>query len=257
MQQELSLTESFKDTAAFEHAQRVSKMMAASTVLPSDYVNNIPNIMIAMEMATRMQVSPMMVMQNMHIVHGKPSWDGKFIIALIKSSGLFIDVDFDLQGDASDGTLSCRMIAIEKKTGRVKRGTKVTWTMALAEGWVNKKGSKWQTMPEQMICYRAAAFFGRLWCPELLMGMQTVEEVRDFTEMATNSQNGTLEQLLLSSNYDEDTRQILREKINAGLTEEEATQMWYELKGNQLDPITSGLNYSQTDIKNHLNGLNG
>jgi hypothetical protein len=53
--------------------------------------------------------------------------------------------------------------------------------MAKAEGWVSKNGSKWQTMPELMIRYRAAAFFGRLYAPEIMMGMQTMEEVIDVT----------------------------------------------------------------------------
>ena len=53
--------------------------------------------------------------------------------------------------------------------------------MAKAEGWLTKTGSKWQTMPELMLKYRAAAFFGRLYAPEVLMGMQTAEEVIDIT----------------------------------------------------------------------------
>jgi hypothetical protein len=53
--------------------------------------------------------------------------------------------------------------------------------MAKAEGWLDKAGSKWKTMPELMLKYRAAAFFGRLYAPEVLMGMQTSEEVIDIT----------------------------------------------------------------------------
>jgi hypothetical protein len=55
--------------------------------------------------------------------------------------------------------------------------------MAKAEGWLTKTGSKWITMPELMLKYRAAAFFGRLYAPEVLMGMQTSEEVIDITPM--------------------------------------------------------------------------
>jgi hypothetical protein len=51
--------------------------------------------------------------------------------------------------------------------------------MANAEGWVSKAGSKWKTMPELMMRYRAAAFFGRLYAPEITMGMHSVEEVVD------------------------------------------------------------------------------
>jgi hypothetical protein len=51
--------------------------------------------------------------------------------------------------------------------------------MAKAEGWYNKAGSKWKTMPELMLMYRAAAFFARLYTPDLTMGFKTAEENLD------------------------------------------------------------------------------
>jgi hypothetical protein len=54
--------------------------------------------------------------------------------------------------------------------------------MAKAEGWSTKAGSKWITMPELMLRYRAAAFFARLYAPDITLGMMTAEEARDITE---------------------------------------------------------------------------
>lgn len=51
--------------------------------------------------------------------------------------------------------------------------------MAVKEGWYQKNGSKWQSMPEQMLRYRAASFFGRIYAPDLLMGLKTQEEEQD------------------------------------------------------------------------------
>jgi len=56
--------------------------------------------------------------------------------------------------------------------------------MAVAEGWFGKAGSKWQTMPEVMLRYRAASFFGKLYAPELLMGIQTAEEIHDTIDLS-------------------------------------------------------------------------
>jgi hypothetical protein len=67
----------------------------------------------------------------------------------------------------------------EKGKDQRIEGPPVTMKMAKAEGWVDKNGSKWKTMPELMIRYRAAAFFGRLYTPEIMMGMQTKEEILD------------------------------------------------------------------------------
>lgn len=256
-----SLNDAFGNKDSFEHAQRVAKMISSSSIVPAMYKqspenpNGLANTLIAMEMSNRMRIAPLMVMQNLYIVHGKPSWAGQFVIAIVKASGLFKEVDLIMDGDVDDETLNCRMVAKDAKTGSIKKGTKVTWKMAVAEGWVNKSGSKWKTMPEQMICYRAAAFFGRLHCPELLMGMQTVEEVRDFIEMSDYSFNAYINSLISSSIYDEDTRYILRDKVQSGLSMEEASIMATELRDNQLDPINAGLNYNQGDIKENLNKI--
>ena len=69
--------------------------------------------------------------------------------------------------------------ATEKATGEILEGPTITLAMANAEGWASKTGSKWKTMPDLMLRYRAAAFFGRLYAPEIMMGMHSVEEIGD------------------------------------------------------------------------------
>ena len=79
-------------------------------------------------------------------------------------------------GDLDKGI---KAVATEKATGEPVEGPAVTMAMAKAEGWIDKAGSKWKTMPELMMRYRAAAFFGRLYAPEITMGMHSVDEVVD------------------------------------------------------------------------------
>jgi len=161
--------------AQFEHAQRIAKVLSSSDLVPTQYKNNVANTLVALEMANRMGASPLMVMQNLHIIHGRPSWGSSFIIASLNSCGRFTTLRF--QGDAN----KCKAVATDKATGEVLEGPTVSLEMAKAEGWLDKAGSKWKTMPELMLKYRAAAFFGRLYAPEVLMGMQTSEEVIDIT----------------------------------------------------------------------------
>ena len=163
--------------AQFEHAQRIAKVLSSSDLVPTQYKNNVANTLVALEMANRMGASPLMVMQNLHIIHGRPSWGSSFIIASLNSCGRFTTLRF--QGDAN----KCKAVATDKATGEVLEGPTVSLEMAKAEGWLDKAGSKWKTMPELMLKYRAAAFFGRLYAPEVLMGMQTSEEVIDITPM--------------------------------------------------------------------------
>lgn len=171
------VTESAFSLKTFDHAQRVAKMLSSSTLIPKEYQGNIQNTMIALEMANRIGASPLMVMQNLYIVNGKPGWSSTFIISAINSCGRFEPLRFDLTGFGD--TMKCiAWTLIKGKEDRVE-GPAITMEMAKAEGWLAKNGSKWKTMPELMIRYRAAAFFGRLYAPEILMGMQTMEEVID------------------------------------------------------------------------------
>lgn len=165
------------EESSWKLAQRKAIALSKSNLLPLIYKDNIPNCMLAMELATRTGMNELMVMQNLHIIQGKPSWSSTFAIAVINSSKRFktaVNFRVDGTGDA----LSCVAYATGHD-GEVYESPKITMAMAAAEEWLSKKGSKWKTMPELMIRYRAAAFFGRLFCPELLLGMQTEDEVID------------------------------------------------------------------------------
>jgi hypothetical protein len=166
----------YADEKSFELAQRIAKALAASDLVPVTYKGKVENVMIALEMANRVKASPIMVMQNLNVIQGKPSWSSSFIISVINSCGKFSPLRFKIEGTGE--TLSCYAFAKDSEGNECISPT-VTMQMAKEEGWLSKAGSKWKTMPELMIRYRCAAFFGRLFCPELLMGMQTEEEVLD------------------------------------------------------------------------------
>lgn len=169
----------FSGIQAFEDAQRIAKALAQSTLIPQQFQGQqgFANCLVALNIARRMQMDPLMVMQNLHIIHGRPSWSSQFIIGLINGCGRFSPLRYDITGNGE--TLACTAVATELTSGQELRGPEVTMAMAKKEGWATKAGSKWQTMPELMIRYRAAAFWGRLYIPDLLVGIQTQEEVLD------------------------------------------------------------------------------
>lgn len=169
----------FSGIQAFEDAQRMAKSLASSTLVPPQFQGQqgFANCLVALEIASRMRMSPFQVMQNLHIIHGRPSWSSQFIIGLVNGCGRFTPLQYDISGEGD--TLACRCIATELASGKELKGPTVTMAMAKREGWATKSGSKWATMPELMIRYRAAAFWGRLYIPELLVGIQTEEEVVD------------------------------------------------------------------------------
>lgn len=167
--------------AAFAHIQRVAKLFAASDLVPDAFRGKAANCTIALEMAHRMGANPMAVMQNLYIVHGRPGWSAQFIVACLNQCGKFSPIRFDISGDGE--SRECIAWAIEKETGERLEGPAVTMRMAKEEGWSTKAGSKWKTMPDLMLRYRAATFFGRLYAPDLLMGMQTTDEIADVGEL--------------------------------------------------------------------------
>ena len=180
----------FSSLKNMNDAVQIAEQLSSSDLVPASYKNNVPNTLIALEMASRIGTTPFMVMQNLDIIQGKPSWRASFIISAIQASGRFKSHRFewhkrddesgvDLKRD--DLKFGCRMVAIEKETGEELKGPWVTWEMVKGEGWDQKKGSKWKHMPELMFQYRAATFFGRLYCPDVLNGMHTAEEVVDIT----------------------------------------------------------------------------
>ena len=220
----------FGSLQSFELLQRTARVLSSSTLVPAAYRSVIektnrygdvtesrenpsalPNAIVALNMAQRMGADPLMVMQNLYIVEGRPSWSSQWIIAAINGCGRFSPLRFEIT-DLGDKTVECLTFvweegangkrnrverkvpykirdkkcvawAIEKETGARIESPSVTVEMAVREGWYGKNGSKWQTMDEVMLRYRTASFFGKLYAPELLMGLVTVEESEDMVTL--------------------------------------------------------------------------
>ena len=152
-------------------------MLSSSSLVPEAYQGRIDNCLVALELSHRIGASPLMVMQNLHIIQGKPSWSSPYIIGSINTCGKYPDgLKFRKSGEGDSYGYEAYA---KTKSGEIEEGPKVDWKMVKAEKWLDKNGSKWKTMPELMFRYRAAAFFGRLYCPDILMGMQSLEEVID------------------------------------------------------------------------------
>lgn len=269
------VTMGFGSLQSFELMQRCAKLLMTSTLVPTAYrafdekkgenPNALANCVVALNMSQRMGADALMVMQNLYIVEGRPSWSSQWIIAAINGCGRFSPLRFQLRdlGDKEVEYETTKWVNRERVTSKNKAVIQnrecVAWTvengvsipqfslndlkkhdgvygcckafgvpivespmvsieMAVKEGWYGKSGSKWQTMPEVMLRYRTASFFGKLYAPELLMGLQSVEEVRDVFE-TEKSEDGayqvTSESLRKKEQrVDEATGEIIEEKTD-------------------------------------------
>lgn len=157
----------------------MAKMLSKSTIVPTQYQNREENCYIAIEMAQRTGMPVMSIMQNLYVIQGKPSWSGQAVSSMIRNSPQFKDVELHYVGQENTDSWGAYVTATRVSNGQKLKGGTVTILTAKKEGWYSKGGSKWQTMPELMLAYRAYAWFGRVYAPELMMGLQSREEVED------------------------------------------------------------------------------
>lgn len=186
--------------SGFEQAQRVAKALSRSVFVPPAYQGDegIPNCMIAMDMATRTRMGILAIMQSMYIVNGRPAFEAKYVSAVVNACGKYSQLKAicnEKQGD----DYGYYAEATELATGEKLTGITVDWRMVKAEGWNQKKGSKWLTMPEIMFRYRAKAFWQRDFDPGLTMGIQTVEEAEDITVDIEKVPSPTLETVIAAN----------------------------------------------------------
>lgn len=169
----------WNDTKMMAQAFKMARFLSTSAFVPDQYRNAPENCIVAIDLANRMGIAPLMVMQNLYVVKGKPSWSGSFCAAAINGSGRFTPLEFNFVGKQGEPSWGCYASAVRVSNGVRCYSDTITIAMATAEGWLNKPGSKWKTMPMQMMMYRAAAFFARAHCSDILLGLPTYEEVQD------------------------------------------------------------------------------
>ena len=183
-QPELAPVTVWTDKKQFDQLLRAANMLSQTSIIPATYQGKPQDCFVALEMATRMGVSPLVVMQNMYVVKGKPAWAGQACTMFINSCGKFTGVKHVYTGEKGTDSRGCYVTATRISDGVQVNGVEVTIAMAKAEGWTSN--TKWRNMPELMLAYRASAFFARVHCPEALMGVQLVDEIYD-TETSRNA----------------------------------------------------------------------
>ena len=189
-QPELAPVTVWTDKKQFDQLLRAANILSQTSIIPATYQGKPQDCFVALEMATRMGVSPLVVMQNMYVVKGKPAWAGQACTMFINSCGKFTQVKHVYTGEKGTDSRGCYVTATRISDGIQVNGVEVTLAMAKAEGWT--ANTKWRTMPELMLAYRASAFFARVHCPEALMGVQLADEIYDTDANRNATRTSTL-----------------------------------------------------------------
>ena len=197
-QPELAPVTVWTDKKQFDQLLKAANMLSQTSIIPATYQGKPQDCFVALEMATRMGVSPLVVMQNMYVVKGKPAWAGQACTMFINSCGKFTQVKHVYTGEKGTDSRGCYVTATRISDGIQVNGVEVTLAMAKAEGWT--ANTKWRTMPELMLAYRASAFFARVHCPEALMGVQLADEIYDTDANRSATRTSTLTAALKEEN---------------------------------------------------------
>ena len=197
----------FANQDSFNTGYKMAQILSASTIVPDTFKGNIGNVMIAIDLAQRIHTNPLMIMQNLSVIYGMPSFSAKFLIACINASGLFATpLRYEFVGEQGKDDWGCYAYAIDKQ-GEVLKGSTVTIHQAKVKGWYDKKGSNWQADPEQMLRYRAATRFQNAYCPEITCGLAVKEDLEDgdYTEItATNVEQLSADEKLAQAQQQEE-----------------------------------------------------
>jgi len=175
----------FESAAALRHFTAAATVFAQSQLVPKHLQGKVQDCLILMNMAMRMQEDPLLVLQNCFVVSGTPGFKTQFLIARANASGqlkskIRWNVErlepavLKLEGFEMPN-LRVTAQAVDN-FGELMEAS-VTSDMAIREKWTSNP--KYRSMPEHMLRWRAAAFLIRLYMPEVMMGMQTIEEIED------------------------------------------------------------------------------
>jgi hypothetical protein len=195
------------DQARAKSAMMVATQISTSSLIPEHYQRRPENVMVAMYRAARLGMDLFSYMEVTYPVHGRLGHEAKFVVARINSSGKFKGpIRYEFKGEITrdatglvlqTSTRSCTAWSVLKDGGDRVDQT-VDLRMAFSEGWATKPGpdkklssNKWHTMTDVMLKYRAAKFFGNMYCPEAIMGLDTKEEIEDIADAEVVNQTET------------------------------------------------------------------
>lgn len=164
--------------AKFEHLQRVATLFANSGLVGKSFEKNPAACFVGLQLAFQLGVDPMMLFQRIYSpATGKIGIETQVAVAIANQRGVFkgpIEYVFEGQGD----TRQCTAKAVLTANGKEVSET-IKWETVVKEGWFEKSGSKWKTMPDKMFKYRSAMWLIRTYCPEILLGLSSADELED------------------------------------------------------------------------------
>lgn len=193
----------FEDPSTYKAKMEIASALSRTPFVPESFRGKAEDCLVALDMAGRLGLNPLAVFPDIYVIDNRASFSSKFLIALVNRSGRFSRIRFE---EGIDGEVECTFsgwgdargqrrtwkekvpnyysIATFKElsSGEVFTSPRIDMKFAEKNGWVQKNGSKWQTMPQIMCRYRSASILIKSTCPEIVMGMEWADDIQDAQE---------------------------------------------------------------------------
>jgi len=147
-----------------------AEKIAQSNLLPKAYQRNPANVLLALEYGTALGISPVVAMQQIHVIEGKPTASAQLIGGLVRNAGHKLRVEFNRQTMTATATII--------RSDDPDYEFTAVWTMDRAKAANLTGKGNWRTYPDAMLKARAITEVARDACPEALFGVAyTAEEL--------------------------------------------------------------------------------
>lgn len=193
-----------------------ANLMADSSIsVPAHFAGKPADCMAVVMQAMQWGMNPYAVAQKTHLINGVLGYEAQLVNAVISSSNAIVGrFHYEYDGDWSkctrtreetvkkpakgggtyDKTERIRgwtdedEIGLSVRVGAILRGeSEITWGEPIyLSGVVTRNSPLWVSNPKQQIAYLGVKYWGRLYCPEVILGVYTPDEVETRTEREIN-----------------------------------------------------------------------
>lgn len=172
-----------------QRIQEFSQVMAKGVAtVPKHLAGNVADCMAVTMQAVQWKMNPFAVAQKTHIVNGTLGYEAQLVNAVIVTSGAIkgrFKYEYIGNWDAFQKTDKKHDDEIKLnlgiKVGAILTGEQnITWGESLYLSNVTiRNSSLWKTAPKQQIAYLAVKYWARLYCPEVILGVYSTDELEE------------------------------------------------------------------------------
>lgn len=204
-------TSLYLDTAVFEQIQRVAVMMSRAGLAPSHLrgEGKVADCILVVAQALRWKSDPFAVAQHTFVTQGKLGYEGKLIAAMVNSSGkLKENLNYEYSGEGDGRTIVVSGTLKGSEVLRKIDGTVGKWKTA---------NEFWKKNPDQMLAYRGAREWARRHMPEVLLGVNSEDEIapRTMVDVTPRASTAALNEALANAAPPADDMRVVDGEVTA------------------------------------------